>query len=154
MTERENMISRVEQSGLIEEVANFHKLDLQPLRDDLLIGAREVTKRIHGRDDKTAVRAMYNVLEKSKTIPSFRYGGQICVQMSSYRAKIWSQEKRAWDGPDEELLVRTHMLLNAALPLLAGLNQKQVDESDLDRLIAIAAETVETMTQLLKAQRT
>jgi len=92
--------------------------------------------------------------KKSTTIPSFRYGGQLCVQMSSYRAKIWSQEKRAWESADEELLIRTHMLLNAALPCWRVSTRSRSTKADLDRLIAIAAETVETMTRLLEVQRT
>jgi hypothetical protein len=34
---------------------------------------------------------MFNILEKSNTIPWFKLGSRTCVQMPSLRTKIWSQ---------------------------------------------------------------
>jgi hypothetical protein len=147
------MTDLVERNRLaLENIASFHRLGLQPLGNDLALGVREITRRVHGTDDGKAVRSMFNILEKSNTIPWFKLGSRTCVQMSSLRAKIWSQEKRAWASHEQELLVRTHILLSAALPLLAGFSGKRISDGDLKRLIAVTAEAVQTMERVLKAE--
>ena len=151
MSDEQQVSDFVQRYGVtFESVDSFHKLALQPLKDDLAIGVREITRRIRGREDWKSVRSMYNIIETTKSIPWIKYGSQICVQMSSYRAKIWSQERRAWASHDEELLVKTHLLLTAALQLLMDFNAKQIKETDLHRLAAITAETVPTLEQLLR----
>jgi hypothetical protein len=130
--------------------ATFFTLGLQPLGEEVVKGVRDIAKKVLGKDDQKSVRSMYHVLARSNTIPSFKIGSQTCVQMSSVRAKFWSQEKRAWaENPEQELLVKTHLLLTSALPLLIDLGSKQIGEHDLRRLIGMTSEAVPVLQQLL-----
>jgi hypothetical protein len=130
---------------------SFHALQAPPLPPDLRIGVRDVTLGIRGTDDEKAVRSMFHVLETSNTIPSFKIGARTCVRMSSVRATFWMQEKRAWRGEDQELLVRVHILLNSILTLVSEHNGNAIDERDqahLLPLIAAAARTIQRVLQI------
>ena len=153
MTKQEPMksASAMTDAQLTSE-AVFFMLGLQPLGADLAIGVKEITRRILGKDDPKSVRSMFHALEKSNSIPWSRgKGSQICVQMSSYRAKLWSQERRAWAERDDELLVKTHLLLSATLPLMIDYNLKRINDADLRRLTVMTAEAAATLRQLLRS---
>lgn len=125
----------------------FHTLDVPPLPDDLIIGVRNITLRVMGTDDARAVRSMFNMLENSNTIPWFKLGSRTCVRMSSLRAKIWSQEKRAWARHDQELLVQTHILLSSLVPLLISFSETP-EVGHVQQLVAISEEAIKTIAQL------
>jgi hypothetical protein len=134
-----------------DNISNFLALGIQPLGGDVVRTVRNISRAILGKDDPKSVRSMFHVLEYSNSIPSFKIGSQTCVMLSSVRAKFWSQEKRAWATEDEELLVRIHLLLTAALPLMMQMNGER--SADAERLAAIMAEAVPTLQRLLGVKR-
>jgi hypothetical protein len=123
----------------------FHSVDNRPLAPDVLKGIREITLFTEGTDDKSAIRGMYHRTLKSSTVPTYKWGSMTCARKSAIRAKIWSQESRAWKGALQEDLVRVHILLSSILTSLAEPNEHTVPGHDrtLSPLMAEAARTIQ-----------
>jgi hypothetical protein len=126
----------------------FHRLDVPELAGDNM-DVRQFARCWFGSDDRQAIRSAYHLLEKSKAIPAAKLSGKWSIRLSSLRATIWAQESRSWSEPETELLVRTHILLSAVLPLLADLNTGIASTAQMEQLEAVLAETVPTIEQLI-----
>jgi hypothetical protein len=131
-------------------VDNFHMVPL-PLPPDIRIGVHDITRAIVGRDDEPAVRSMFHVLATSNTIPFFKIGSRNAVRMSTVRAKIWSQERRAFASAESELLAKMHVLISAAAPLMTRLCHGAADEKQHVELTLILAEAGAVIERLLNS---
>jgi hypothetical protein len=85
----------------------FHLLNLEPLRDELLIGVAAIAEILYQVANKKTIRATYHVLEFSSSVPSFKLSGRWVVRLSTLKAKWWLQERKAFEGHEEELLAKT-----------------------------------------------
>lgn len=145
-------VSRMPQNPTeVAGLVAFHELSTPKLVGDLRIGANAISILFHGSDDIASVRSTRNML-LSSSVPSFKLGARVCVRESTVRAKIWSQEKRAFAMQDEELLVRTHILLRAALSLLATVKSGGASPDEAVQLAAVVAEAVPTIEQLIQVK--
>lgn len=129
---------------------SFHMIDVRPPAPDIPKGVREITRFMEGTDDKRAVRGMYHRTKNSNTIPTFKLGSMTCALKSSIRATIWMQEKRAWRSEEQELLVRSHILLTSILTLLSGHNGHANDNYDQAQLSALMAEAATILQRVLR----
>jgi hypothetical protein len=125
----------------------FHRLEVPELASDKM-DVRQFARYWFGSDDRAAMRSAYHLLENSK-VPASKFSGKWTIMRSGLRAAIWAQQARSWREPETELLVRTHILLSAVLPLLADMNAGIASEAQTAQLEAILAETVPTIEQLI-----
>jgi hypothetical protein len=70
------------------------------------------------------------------------------MRKSTFRAKIWMAERRAWQGESQEDLVRLHILLSSLLELLSDAR------GDRAQLRLITAEAIKTMQRVLQIEIT
>src|ERR1700750_2386245 len=94
-----------------------------PLHEDLLRAVREITQFWHGHVDMKALVGTFSAIEKG-TFPSFVAGKTRYARRSTILAEIWRQETKNI-GKRDALLLKTHIALTAALPLLMEMNVEQ-----------------------------
>jgi hypothetical protein len=136
------------------EQAPFFSIDHPRPSDDIDRGVKEISLTVLRSNDEKAVRATYHVLETSNSLPAWKLGSMWCMRRSTFRAKIWMAERRAWQGESQEDWVRLHILLSKLVQFLSeqpsGLDS-QDDRSDVRTIIA---EVLKTMRRVLHADIT
>src|SRR4051812_43889479 len=94
------------------EQASVFSVDHPRLPDVTDKGVKEISLTVLGSDDGKAVRACYHLLTSSNSLPAWKLGSMWCMRRSTFRAKIWMAERRAWQGESQEDWVRLHILLS------------------------------------------
>jgi len=148
MSEQQRELTKDTGERMPESV--FQTLDLPPLAPDILRGVRDITVYLYGTSDRNAIRSVYHLTEKSNTIPTFKLGSMTCARKSSIRATVWMQEKRAWKGEQQELLVRMHVLLSGIITLMSAHGKNATDERDHAKLLALLMEAATTIQRVLQ----
>jgi hypothetical protein len=127
----------------------FHMIDNRALAPDLLRSVREITQFMEGSDAGSAVRRWYHITATAN-FPSFKLGSVTCALKSTIRASIWMQQKkRARWNEEEELLVRTHVLLSSILTMIEP-NGHANDNHGRAHLSEVMAETATTIRRVLQ----
>jgi hypothetical protein len=99
--------------------SNFLYLPRPTVTYSQMRGAAAIAKYVLGANDRASVRAMFNILATSSTIPATKEGGIWCLDIGVLNAKLWSQQRRSFPTPLEEQLGQLHLVLSALQPLLA-----------------------------------
>lgn len=128
---------------------SFHNLVCPASKGRFLRGTRAIAKFVFDTDDKAAVRSTFHILESSSSIPAFKQGGMWWVRISSLNAKIWAQEKRAWQTQEQETLARLHIVLSMLLPSLVAIDRDLEDDELSSSMSELVAEAVKTIVRLL-----
>ncbi|GLR86527.1 hypothetical protein [Bradyrhizobium iriomotense] len=113
------------------------------LAEDMLVGARAIATYWKARSDPQALRATYFALERSH-IPSFHFKNRLSIRKSTLLGYVWAQELKAMDDLDARL-VRVHVALNAALPLLEQIQSRRNPEFKLKAALHEARKNIEEL---------
>jgi hypothetical protein len=152
MSEHQGISRTGELQGL--EQASFFRIDDPRLSDDIDKGVKEISLTIFGSDNKKAVRAIYHLLESSNSLPAWKLGSMWCMRKSTFRAKIWMAERRAWRGESQEDLVRLHIVLSNLLKMLSARPRDLDTAGDRSELRLIIVEAITTMQRALRTEVT
>jgi hypothetical protein len=144
MTEHQPTGQAQELHRLQEEA--FFRIEHPPLPSDTDKRVKAISLTVFGSDDKNTLRVIYHLLASSKSLPAWKLGSMWCMRRSTFRAKIWMAERRAWEGESQEDLVRLHILLSSLLELLSD------TRGDRTQLRLITAEAVKTMQRVLQIE--
>jgi len=68
-------------------------------------------------------------------------------------AKWWLQERRAFEEQEDELLIRTHILLSALLPLLADICNRALKPDEALQVAHGVDEATTVIEQLLRVKQ-
>jgi hypothetical protein len=82
-----------------------------------------------------------------------KLGSRWAIRLSVLRAKWWSEERKAFSGDDQELLVKIHILLSAMLPLLVAVCTDDLDPGTNAQLAHGVDEATGLIEQLLQIRR-
>jgi hypothetical protein len=141
-------ISRTGELQALEQAA-FFRIDDRHLAEDIDKGVKEISLTIFGSANKKAVRAVYHLLLSSNSLPAWKLGSMWCMRKSTFRAKIWMAERRAWRGEGQEDLVRLHIVLSNLLKMLSARPADLDTPGDRSELRLIIVEAVTTMQRVL-----
>lgn len=147
MSEHQGTSRSGEPQGL--EQAAFFRIDDPRLAEDIDKGVKEISLTVFGSDNKKAVRATYHLLGSSNSLPAWKLGSMWCMRKSTFRAKIWMAERRAWRGEGQEDLVRLHIVLSNLLKMLSARPADLDTPGDRSELRLIIVEAVTTMQRVL-----
>jgi hypothetical protein len=143
MTEHQPTGQAQELHRLQEEA--FFRIEHPPFPSDTDKGVKAISRTVFGSDDKKTLRVIYHLLSSSNSLPAWKLGSMWCMRKSTFRAKIWMAERRAWEE-SQEGLVRLHILLSSLLELLSDAR------GDRAQLRLITAEAIKTMQRVLQLE--
>jgi hypothetical protein len=59
--------------------------DISPIADDLLLGAKSISRFLYGNDDQTSTAKVYR---NQAALSFFRMGGELCALKSTLRREL------------------------------------------------------------------